>query len=94
MRLFRDLYCERYRKWGQISLSPEDLMLKTFKVIDSSDVTIIDLSEKGVGLGIEAGYSYANKVPIITIADNEDMSTTMLGISGDYFVYENENDLF
>jgi 2'-deoxynucleoside 5'-phosphate N-hydrolase len=45
-------------KLGQVKFSPNDLMLETFKIIESSDIAIIDLSEKGVGLGIEAGYAY------------------------------------
>ena len=57
-------------KWGQLELSPNDLMLETFEIIESSDVAIIDLSEKGVGLGIEAGYAYSKQIPIITISEN------------------------
>ncbi len=81
-------------KWGNVSFSPEDLMLETFKIIESSDIAIIDLSEKGVGLGIEAGYAYSKRIPIITIAENQQISTTLLGISRDHFVYDKESDLF
>ena len=81
-------------KWGQKSFSPEDLMTETFKIIDSSDVVIIDLSEKGVGLGIEAGYAYSKGIPIITIAKKNEISTTLLGISKSHYVYKDENDLF
>ena len=81
-------------KWGQVSFSPRELMIKTFDIIDSSDIVIIDLSEKGVGLGIEAGYAYSIKVPIITIANNNDISSTLIGISKNHYVYENENDLY
>ena len=69
-------------------------MIKTFEIIDSSDVVVIGLLEKGVGLGIEAGYAYSIKVPIITIANNNDISSTLIGISKNYYVYDNENDLF
>ena len=50
-------------KWGQIELSPEELMQRTFSEIDLSHLIVIDLTEKGVGLGIEAGYAYAKGNP-------------------------------
>ncbi len=80
-------------KWGQIKFSPNDLMLETFKIIELSDIVIIDLSEKGVGLGIEAGYAYSKQIPIIAIAEKQQISTTLLGISRDHFVYNGESDL-
>ena len=80
-------------KWGQNSFSPKDLMGKTFEVIDSCDIVIIDLSEKGVGLCIEAGYAYSKAKPLITIAENQEISTTLLGISNTIHVYKNESDL-
>ncbi len=80
-------------KWGQVGLSPNELMLETFKIIESSDIVIIDLSEKGVGLGIEAGYAYSRQVPIVTIAEKQQISKTLLGISHDHFVYDGESDL-
>ena len=81
-------------KWGKLEFSPNDLMLKTFEIIDSSDIAIIDLSEKGVGLGIEAGYAYSSQIPIIAISENQKISTTLLGISQEHFVYTGESDLF
>jgi len=81
-------------KWGQKSFSPNDLMIETFKIIDSSDIVIIDLSEKGVGLGIEAGYAYSKQIPIFAIAKNQEISTTLLGISKYHFVYKGEDDLY
>jgi hypothetical protein len=80
-------------KWGQVSFSPRELMIRTFEVIDSSDVLVIDLSEKGVGLGIEAGYAFSRNVPIIAIAHGNEISTTLIGISKNHYVYEYENDL-
>ena len=81
-------------KWGKVQFSPNDLMFETFKIIESSDIVIIDLSEKGVGLGIEAGYAYSKQIPIITISEKQKISTTLLGISRNHFVYEEESDLF
>ncbi len=68
--------------WGAIHYSPEELMRKTFEAIEASDILIVDLTEKGVGAGIEAGYAYAKGKPVITIAKRgADISTTLSGIS-------------
>lgn len=37
-------------QWGLVKLEPHELMKATFEEIDSCDIVIIDLSEKGVGL--------------------------------------------
>ncbi len=81
-------------KWGKIHYSPDVLMQKSFHEIDHSDMVIVELSEKGVGLGIEAGYAYAKGIPIITIARiGSDISETLRGISQDIFFYESYTQL-
>src|ERR1700733_4178462 len=45
-------------EWGAVTLSPQELMTETFEIIRACHLTVIDLTEKGVGLGIEAGYAY------------------------------------
>ncbi len=55
-------------KWGGVQLSPHELMQRTFTEIDSSNLLVVDLTEKGVGLGIEAGYAHAKQIPIVVIA--------------------------
>jgi nucleoside 2-deoxyribosyltransferase len=80
--------------WGQESFCPEVLMKMTFEIIDSSDLVLIDLTEKGVGLGIEAGYAFSKSKPIITISEKQEISTTLNGISNRCLVYENESELF
>jgi nucleoside 2-deoxyribosyltransferase len=68
--------------WGETHLSAEALMRKTFEAIEASDIVIVDLTEKGVGAGIEAGYAYAKGKPVWTIArQGSDISTTLRGIS-------------
>tara|TARA_Y100000310_G_C20250323_1_gene608794 strand:- start:151 stop:552 length:402 start_codon:yes stop_codon:yes gene_type:complete len=80
--------------WGKIEFSSQELMTKTFKEIDSSDILVIDLSEKGVGLGIEAGYAYSKRIPIITIAKKgSDISSTLKGISKKVLSYDNPEEL-
>ena len=81
-------------KWGQIELSPEELMQRTFAEIDSSDLIVVDLTEKGVGLGIEAGYAYAKGIPVVVIAKTgSDISATLRGISQQLFLYDEFDDL-
>ncbi len=81
-------------KWGYQRFSPTDLMQKTFAIIQTSQIVVIDLSEKGVGLGIEAGYAVAKNVPVITIAQKgADISTTLKGISQAVFLYHNFEEL-
>lgn len=71
-----------------------ELMKLTFEKIDICDLVIIDLTEKGVGLGIEAGYAYAKEIPIITIAKSgSDISETLEGISKKIIFYNNIEDL-
>jgi len=66
----------------------------SFEQIDSSDFILIDLTEKGVGIGIEAGYAYAKQIPIITIAQEEsNVSNTLKGLSKRVFLYKDITDL-
>ena len=75
-------------KWGQVTFDPRELMQKTFDEIDASHVVVLDLTEKGVGVGIEAGYAHARGLPIVTIASKgSDISTTLRGISHRVFLY-------
>ncbi|MBA4495477.1 nucleoside 2-deoxyribosyltransferase [Paenactinomyces guangxiensis] len=81
-------------KWGVLHFSPQELMKLSLQEIDSCDLVLVDLSFKGVGLGIEAGYAYAKGKPIITIAKkNRDISATLTGISEKICFYRNITDL-
>ncbi len=80
--------------WGTVLLEPRELMQKTLRLIDASDVVLIDLSEKGVGLGIEAGYAYPKGKPIITIAkQGAAISATLRGISKHVRFYNTTEEL-
>jgi 2'-deoxynucleoside 5'-phosphate N-hydrolase len=80
-------------EWGRIPFAPNELMGKTFEIINESDLVIIDLSEKGVGLGIEAGYAYSKGIPVIAIGNKTEISTTLIGISKHHYVYNNFEEL-
>lgn len=81
-------------KWGEIQYAPEILMMKSFSEIEVCDLMLVELSEKGVGIGIEAGYGHARKIPIITIAKTgRDISETLRGISSQVTTYDKVEDL-
>lgn len=81
-------------KWGQVRLTPKQLMARSFAEIDASDLLIVDLTEKGVGIGIEAGYAFAGGLPIVTIArTGADISETLRGISRCVVCYDDPEDL-
>ncbi len=81
-------------RWGELSFSPQSLMAQTFDMIRSCDIALIELSEKGVGLGIEAGFAYAQGIPVVTIArEGSDISTTLAGISRHIALYRDPKDL-
>jgi 2'-deoxynucleoside 5'-phosphate N-hydrolase len=80
--------------WGQVSLDATSLMQVSFDAIDASELVVVDLTEKGVGIGIEAGYAYARGVPILTVAEaGTDISTTLKGISRSVSFYRDAEEL-
>ena len=81
-------------RWGEVHFPPAELMRRSFAAITASDLLVVDLSEKGVGVGIEAGYAHARGIPIITIARaGADISDTLRGISQHVFWYDSETEL-
>ncbi len=79
-------------EWGRVSLSPSALMRASFSLIDDCDAVLVCLNEKGVGIGIEAGYAHAQKKPIFVIAkQGSDISTTLKGISKQVLFYQSED---
>ena len=81
-------------RWGAIRFDAAELMRRTFAEIDASDLVVVDLTEKGVGVGIEAGYAHAKQIPIVTIAQRgADISVTLQGISRAVFFYDGLDDI-
>ena len=81
-------------KWGTVSFTPPALMKRSFKLIDTCDILVVELTEKGVGVGIEAGYAHARDIPIITIAQEDaPISDTLCGISAAVIHYNHYSDL-
>ena len=83
-----------YEKWGKVKFEPDKLMKITFEEIDKADMLLVEFSEKGVGLGIEAGYAFSKNKPIIVLAkEGSDISTTIKGISKEVILYKNINEI-
>lgn len=83
-------------KWGQAKI-PEGKALMTdyaFPAMQKCDCNIIEFSEKGVGLGINAGYCYAIGKPIFIIAKTgSDISTTIRDLATKVIFYDKPEDL-
>jgi len=57
-------------------------MAQTFAAIEGCDLLLVELSEKEVGIGIEAGYAHARGIPIVVVAPKGgDVSTTLQGVA-------------
>lgn len=80
--------------WGENHYPPQELMRQTFEIIRHCDGILVDLNEKGVGVGIEAGYAAALGKPIWVIAQQGiDISETLQGIASQVLRYHQTQDL-
>lgn len=80
--------------WGRVQFEPGELMRRTFAAIEASDLILVELSEKGVGLGIEAGYAHARGIPLAVAARaGSDISSTLQGIAMAACLYVREEEI-
>lgn len=81
--------------WGQVSLSENELMKRVFEIIDNSDALLIEFSEGGVGIGIEAGYAKAKNIPIYVLQSKKTgaLSSAMKGTCNAWYEYETDDEL-
>lgn len=81
-------------EWGNKQLSSTELMQRTFYEIDHSDMVILEMSEKGVGLGIEAGYAFAKGKPVfVLIKEGMELSNTMQGVASRVITYRHLEEI-
>ncbi len=81
-------------EWGLREYSVEELMARTFELIDGSQAVLVELSEKGVGVGIEAGYARARDIPVLVAARaGSDISETLRGIAVAVCLYERPEEI-
>jgi hypothetical protein len=80
--------------WGRVSFDAHDLMQHALDAIRHSTAVVVEFTEKGVGLGIEAGYAAAHGIPVFVLLRPEaDVSTTLDGISAEVFRYVDDGSL-
>lgn len=79
----------------KFDVSETELMMQTsFEHIRACDIFIAELTHKVVGVGIEAGYAFAQNKPIIYLhQDGAPLSTTLTGIANYRIGYANVSDL-
>jgi len=83
-----------FEKWGEIKLDSQDLMQVALDSIRQSDAVLIEFSEKGVGLGIEAGYASAFDIPVLVLHRSDaEVSTTLKGVSTEVIPYSDGDSL-
>ncbi len=83
-------------KYGKANLPKgKKLMIDyAFPAMKASDMFIVEFSEKGVGLGIGAGYCYASNVPIYVIAKTgSDISLTIENLAKKVIFYDKYEDI-
>lgn len=81
-------------QWGNTKFSLEELMIKTFEIIENSDAVIIEFSESGIGLGIETGFAVAKSIPVyVLLPKGKVLSPTIQGVCRKCFEYETDTDI-
>ncbi len=69
-------------------------MQRSLEAIHRSAAVVVEFTEKGVGLGIEAGYATALDIPVFVLLRPEaEVSNTLDGISTDVFRYADDDSL-
>lgn len=83
-----------FEQWGGRSFDARELLMKTFDAIDNSDLVLIESTEKGMGVGIEAGYAFARGKPVITIAQaDSDISINLQSLSSRVIRYSRVSEI-
>lgn len=93
---FKTVYLARdYELWGEKQFSAKELMKIAFREILESNIILVDTTESGTGLGVEAGYAFANGISVVTIAqEGINIPVTLQGISKKMYHYKNFDDLY
>lgn len=80
--------------WGLIHFTAADLMQKSFELIRQSRYLMVEYTNKGTGLGIEAGFAFANAIPILTVlSPKADFSETLAGITAATLRYQQPQEI-
>ncbi|MGB3007920.1 MAG: nucleoside 2-deoxyribosyltransferase [Chitinophagaceae bacterium] len=72
----------------------KQMMAQAMHDIDACGILIAEVSDKAIGIGVEAGYAKAKGIPVIYIRQKDaEHSTTMAGISDYQIFYKDDIDL-
>lgn len=72
----------------------KEMMQQAIASIDDCDLLIAETSDKGIGIGVEAGYAKAKGKPVIYMRNrNAEHSTTVAGISDFQIIYDDIKNL-
>jgi len=70
------------------------MMKQAFASIEQSDLLVVEMSKKAVGVGIETGYAFAKNIPIIYLKRKKQSYSTTTGGCADVFInYSSVADL-
>lgn len=88
------LFIADVEKWGAVTLGAKELMRHACVWIDTADLLLVEFSEKGVGLGIEAGYAYAKGKPVYVLTPaGTEISETLAGIASGVLFYSTPEEV-
>lgn len=80
--------------WGRIAFTPKELMARSLELLSACELCVVECTEKGVGVGLEAGYAHAKGIPILLLAwHGSHISTTLRGIARQIILYDSPEEL-
>jgi nucleoside 2-deoxyribosyltransferase len=83
-----------FENWGKTAFEPPTLLNMAFEAIEKSDLVLIEATEKGMGVGIEAGFAFARNIPIVTIAKiDSDISVNLKSLSERVIFYSEVTEI-
>ena len=72
----------------------QEMMTVVMAEIDKSDLLLAEVSDKGIGIGIEVGFAKAKGKPVIYLRhEGSEHSTTVSGISDYHVIYSDLSNL-
>jgi nucleoside 2-deoxyribosyltransferase len=68
--------------------------MMSFDAIRNSDLVLIEATEKGMGVGIEAGYAYGLGIPVVTVLKTgTDLSINLKSLSSKIIPYNDVHEI-
>ncbi|MBI4185575.1 hypothetical protein HY524_00815 [Candidatus Berkelbacteria bacterium] len=83
-----------YDDFGRDGDQVEPLVEYIFAKIEEAEIVLIDVTDKGMGLGVEAGYAVANDKPVVLLVTHDaDVSPIMEKLALRIIPYQGFEDL-